>query len=42
MAVMETMVHLDLLVSEGRLRRDVEPADGGRHQGPAVYRPATG
>jgi glyoxylase-like metal-dependent hydrolase (beta-lactamase superfamily II) len=41
MAVMETMVHLDLLVSEGRLRCHVAAPDG-RHRGPAVYRPATG
>jgi glyoxylase-like metal-dependent hydrolase (beta-lactamase superfamily II) len=42
MAVMETMVHLDLLVSEGRLRRHVESDPRGRTDATAVYRPATG
>jgi glyoxylase-like metal-dependent hydrolase (beta-lactamase superfamily II) len=42
MAAMETMVHLDLLQSQGRLGRTVEPDHSGRDRATAVYRPATG
>ena len=40
LAAMETMVHLDLLASRGRLVRDVDGHAEGHGRPPAVYRPA--